>query len=284
MFIQLIPLYFQVAHPGSSNINDLGALRTLHPMFLLAGVVLLWGVGLQNFSRPFKRHIYGAFIGLYLLSGLLILLQLLLLGEVRYFAIKVALLLETLLLVLGVALLFSGILSRGKGSWNYLWCAPLVPIVVLALLLSTVSDPFKETRGLFRDELNQAKPMFYDQNVRHFTHLGVVGQINHYNATVLHYDAKKPGVVGHSLLAAWAQNVKYSRGPDDDARACHRLVYRITTQESADPKLQQALVAQVQQCIDIANKNGYRYYIITDNGSIPYLQNLFEGDVAFMSA
>lgn len=278
----LAPVVLQLLYPGGTELNDLGALRTPHLLPLIAGVALLAIVILRKDDPGLKLSVFAMLTPLFVLTLTVIFMQLFVVGEIRYFSIKLSLLLEALLLVVGVAY-FAASISRSKlGAWQRVLVLATAPLLGLVLLLSNVDNPLKDTRDLFRDYSGQGKPAFYDQDARNFADLGAQDKINNFNATVLHYDQQSGKFVAHTLLAQWAQTIKFDRDPTTlKTKSCHRLIYHIVVYGMGT---QQDLAAKVKECAASANSAGRDYYIITDNASIPKLREVLGDSVKYVGS
>lgn len=283
----LLPLLLQIMHPSpSTNINDHGGLRTFDTLLLLGGLALLgFTLTRAEISATFRKSLLNACLPLTIFTGLLVFWQLFTVGEVRYFAIKVSLILEILLLVLGVAWLVNSITKTNRNKWLYVFALPFLPLTIIALLLSPTANPLKSIRDLFRDYSGQGKPAFYDQDAFHYSGLGKEGKIDHFNSTVLHYNAMDGKLYAHSLLAQWAQFLKHP--PDQSsvaAKSCHRLVYHNLVYGAGSAGEQAALIEKIKECAGIAAQAGRPYYIITDNMSLPFIKSMFGQKVEYVSS
>jgi hypothetical protein len=158
----------------------------------------------------------------------------------------------------------------------------IAPLLALMLLLGANSNPIKEVRDLFRDYSGQGKPAFYDQDASNYAKLGTDNKINNFNSTVLHYEQSSGKLFAHSLLAQWAQTVKYDLDTSTMAdRACHRLVYRnIVGGEGG----QAELISRLKECAKTAADASRKYYIITDGASLPQLKLIFGDRVEYVSS
>lgn len=272
--LQLIPIAMQFLIQGRTSVNDQGDLRVLPTFVLLGGGVLLVFVALHKFESDFKRSVLNLFVPFTLFSGALILMQFLLLGEARYFSIKVSLLLVALFIVLAVAVLL-GLAFRDKWPPKYVLLLPLMPLVTIVLLIGASPEPFKDLRNLFRDQLGQPKPAHYDHDAYLYAKLGKAGEINNFNSTILHYNSQTQKLEAHTFLAQWAQFIKYPRDElGQKAWACHRLIFHNIVYGSFTDAEQKALVAKVNECADLAHQAGRPYYIITDNDSLQTVKSL----------
>lgn len=267
VLLQVAPLIIQLLRPGTTSVNDQGDLRTFAAFLLSFGLVVAIFVS-RFLPRPSRRVLVALIVPFSILTGAILCMQLVLFGEPRYFAIKVALLVEAFLVPLCVAGLFAWGLRRkvANGALFLLLCAPLG---VTLLLLTASGKPLEDVRNLFRDQMGQIKPAFYNHDVSEYTKLGKAGKINHFNSTVLHSNPANGKLYSHPFLPQVVQMMKYPRTTSGlEAFMCHRLIFNNLAYGDFSEVKQRELVMQVRTCVDIAARNGQKYYIITDKDSL----------------
>lgn len=265
--LQLAPLIIQLLKPGTTSVNDQGDLRTFATFLLLTGFLVAIAVG-RFLPKTSRRALSSIIVPFSILTGVILAMQLLLFGEPRYFAIKVALLVEAFLLPLSVAGLFAWGARRkvGRGA---LFLLTVVPLGLTLLLLTPSGKPLEDVRNLFRDQMGQVKPAYYAHDVSEYTRLGKAGEVSYFNSTVLHYDQANHKLYSHPFLPQVVQMIKYPRTPGGlEAFACHRLIFNNLAYGDFSEVKQRELASQVQICADIATRNGQKYYIITDKESL----------------
>ena len=281
--LQLVPIYFQLKYSGSDStqgINLTGGLKQFHPYILLAGAALVLGVGLgKKLDEDFRKVVFALYMPLLLFTGLLVLMQYFAVGEIRYYVIKSSILLEMLLLVLGVVMLVQAVLSRGPSDIKYSIMVPIFPIAITLLLISSVANPLKDIRDLFRDRSHQEKPAFFDQDTKTYAKLAAQGDIHHFNSTLLHYDQTKHVFYAHMQIPFWMNMMQYDgTWTDTTALDCVGRLYSNLDFGTFTPTEQEAMQTQLKTCATTARDRGFTFYIVTDKDSAATVQNTF-GDV-----
>ena len=256
-------------------------MRIFHSLVLLAGVLILFGVLYsKQIQDAHKKLLANIYIPMTAFIALLIALQYFTVGEVRYYGIKTAMLLEIMLLVLAIVLLARAHLERGMSGLKYAVMLPAIPLVLMVLLMTTVGNPLKDLRDIFRDYSNQEKPAFFDHDMSEYARLGSKGDIAHYNSTILHYNAEKQQFYAHSQATFWANMMRYDGDREDfDALLCNSTLYSNLAFGTYTNKEQLALIAKVKECAKMAKDMNLTYYIITDKDSEQALHDTF-GDIA----
>ena len=279
--LQLIPIYFQLRYASSDgsqgSVDSVGGLKEYHPFILLAGTVLVGILVYGERTRDnFKRLLLSVYGPLAAFVVLLVAYQYFKVAEVRYYAIKSSLLVEILLLVLAVVVLLDAHKRRGLPGRLYAWMLPLVPLVVMVLLVNTTPNPFRDIRELLRPYSREAKPLFFDNDAQAYIKLGEAGKIAHFNSTSLHFNGQQGKFYTHSQLPFWANMMQYDGSKaDSDALNCDGNLYSNIAFGSFSDAEQQALVAKVKDCAQMAHERHETYYIVTDKDSLPKLQETF---------
>ncbi len=281
--LQLVPIYFQLKYSGSDStqgINLTGGLKQFHPYILLAGAAFVLGVGLsKKLDEDFRKLVFVLYVPLLAFVGLLALVQYFTVGEIRYYAIKSSILLEILLLALGVVLLVRASLAQGARDLKYAAMLPIFPVVIALLLISSVANPLKDVRDLFRDRSHQEKPAFFDQDTSTYAKLASQGDIRHFNSTLLHYDQTKHVFYAHMQIPFWMNMMQYD-GTRTDTKAldCVGRLYGNLDFGNFTPPEQQAMVAQLKTCATDARARGLTFYVLTDKDSASTISDTF-GDL-----
>jgi hypothetical protein len=284
VLLQFIPVYFQLKYgsvASNQGINAIGGLRTFHPFVLLAGLGLVAFVVLnKRIAETQRRLIYNVFMPLVGFIGLLTLYQYFTLGEARYYLIKSAMLLEMLMLVLGVVLLAGAYAQSGWRSVKYGVFVAAIPMIAMLLLISTAANPLKDDRDLFRSVSHQEKPMYFDQDVRTYTHLGLQGNIHNFNSTLLHYNPDQSKFYAHPQIPFWMNVMQYNGSPADVAGfRCDGQLYTNQAFGTFSVGDQEELHQLIFKCANLSRQRGQTFYIVTDKGSVPAIQREF-GSVA----
>jgi hypothetical protein len=282
--LQLVPIYFQLKYSGSDGtqgINLTGGLKQFHPYILLAGAALVLGVGLsKRLDEDFRRLVFFLYMPLLVFIALLVLMQYFATGEIRYYVIKSSILLELLFLVLGVVLLLQAFLDRTPKDIKYQIMIPIFPLAIVLLLLSSLANPLKDVRDLFRDRSHEEKPAFFDQDTSTYTRLATQGDIHHFNSTLLHYDQKKEVFYAHMQIPFWMNMMSYDgTWTDTKALDCVGRLYGNLDFGTFSPSEQDAMKTQLKSCANAAHDRGFTFYIVTDKESAPAVQDTF-GSVA----
>ncbi len=282
--LHVVPIYFQLRYSGSDGsqgINLTGGLKQLHPYILLAGAGLVLGVGLsKRLDDAFRRLVLVLYMPMLAFIVLLVLMQYFAVGEVRYYVIKSSILLEMLLLVLGVVLLLQACAERMPKDIKYQIVIPLFPLAVVLLLVSSVANPLKDVRDLFRDRSHVEKPAFFDQDTSTYAKLASQGDIHHFNSTLLHYDQKKEVFYAHMQIPFWMNMMQYDgTWIDTKALDCIGRIYSNLDFGTFTSTEQDAMKTQLRSCAEAAHSRGFTFYIVTDEASAPIVRDTF-GDVA----
>lgn len=287
VLLQLVPIYFHMKYVVvDHSVNLGGTLQQFHPYVLLLGLALVVAIWFARSLNPtVKKLITHIFIPFYIIVTILAFWQYFTLGEVRYYVIKTSLLLEILTLVLGVSLLIYVYLEKvGKTNLKYLLMLPIIPFTGMLLLISSVDNPLKDARDLFRDRSHTEKPQFLDQDNKLFIELGKSGEIKNANAVLLHYDEEKGKFYSHLQVAQWANILQYKPTKEEAGvgGACFTRIYVNMTTGSFSDKEQQEMVETVKKCAQIAHDQGMNYYIITDPKSAPVMAETFGDSVTII--
>ncbi len=277
LVLLLIPIYFQLKYSAtgaSQGINSTGGLYGFHSLVLIAGTAILALLAMSSrVAASHKRLLTNIFLPQLAFLSLIVAEQYFAVGEVRYYAIKTALLVEMLLLALGVGALLFAYIEHGGIDLKYALMLPVVPAAIIVLLISTVADPLQGTRDLFRGHSGSTKPPFLDMDVREYVQLGLSGRLQQFNSTSLHYDRMKQKFYSHMEIPFWADMMQYAvTGGGYPALVCIRQVYQNLAFGSFTDQEQQALIVNIDQCASLARDHGRPFYVVTDSSSAPFVR------------
>jgi hypothetical protein len=284
LIFQLLPVYFQFEYSSGSSsqgINLTGGLDNFHYGIILAGLLLVYYLSVaKQIPENAQRYINNVFQPFYIFLGALVAMQYFVVGELRYYVIKSALLVELLLLGLFVALIAYSYLQSNVARLKYFIMVPLIPFVCFMLLIGLTGNPLQNVRDMFRSYSGETQPLYFDQDVAAFAKLGESGKIDHFNTTLLHYDTTQKKFYAQMQIPFWANMMKYtSTVPDFKAQHCNLILYTNLDFGSFTDSEQQALVGDIRDCSALAKIDHEPYYIVTDKASVPYVKALF-GNVA----
>ncbi len=275
--LQLLPIYFQMKYSPtgtSQSLNLTGGLTEFHPYVLLAGLVLVVGVMVSGkIDEGFRRVIGNICMPLFGFEALLLIFQYFTTGEIRYYAIKVSLLIELIVLSLGLALLIRAFVVSKLYEARIVWLLPVVPLFIMVLLISSLDNPLKDDRDLFRHYSNDTIPQYLDQDVETNVRLGEAGKIRHFNLTELHYNQAQGKFFADMQVPYWADMMQYTGAHADlQAAACMGHIYSNLAFGSYDAAAQALLRTQVESCAAGAHARGETFYVVTDRASQPYVR------------
>ncbi|MGD8373724.1 MAG: hypothetical protein PVI21_02595 [Candidatus Woesebacteria bacterium] len=280
--IQPLPVVTQIifTKDSVSYINSPGDLTILHTFVLIAGFAVCLLVMLQKkVAIDFKRNILNVMLPLGLFAALVIFMQQFSLGQAIYFSIKVSLLVEAIVILLGVALLFGAFVESKIYKKVYLPLLAFVPMALTILLIGAGPKPFDDLRGFFRDASDTGKPAFYDQDAYLLAKLGKSDLINNNNAVTLHYDNDKKTIYAHAFLAQTIVNIKYPRTTEGaQADKCYDQVFSNLAYGTFSEQEQKDLVLNIKQCVQLAQQAGDKFYVVTDKKSLGSLKSIIGED------
>lgn len=284
LLVQLIPLYIQFYYGrgnfSSEGLNAYGAIRVFHYGVMIVGVLgLLYVYMSQEINEKIKTFCSAIFLPLLMLLTGLMAMQYFGLGELRYYSIKSAYLVEMLLIVLLVSLLIERVYRSLDTSRLVLFFGlPLIVGSLLLMLIGFNDNPLKDVRNTYRQYSKVGYPAYFQEDVRGIVQLGQENKIKSYNAIVLHYDAQSDKLSGNMQIPYWSSTLVVDT-KDKETRFCNSRLYSIATYGEADPLQQRKLIDIIRDCAALARNRQRSYYIVTDPASRERLQQLF-GDLA----
>lgn len=284
MLLHIALIYFQLKTlniGGNAGINAVGNLHTLHYLVLLAGLgLVVWVISRPATNNDLKRLLVNAMTPSYLFVCCLTLAQYFMVGEVRYYAIKTALFVEIMTLSFATAILVWRLTEFTKINWKLWFMSPVMLLSVVVLLLSATASPLSDMREIFKPSSGIPKPTFYQEDANMFVKLGSEGLLKQSNSISLHYNSgvhKFDGYAEMSFVANLLQ--KDDSSQDNLAMSCNDKIYGRLEYGTGSSDDANTIVSQIPLCAHLAEKQGIKYYIVTDKTSAPYLEDKF-GSVA----
>lgn len=281
--LQLVPIIIQVVYYGASEgqgINLTGDLRSFHYVSLIFTLGLsIWIVYSDKVSKDARNSLLMLILPFQILVVSLALIQLATVGEIRYYAIKTHLILELLTIVLLWAFVIQANMRHAIGGISSLLTLALASAGFI-MLIAVDTNPFFDIRNLFRTELSQEKPQYFDQDISLYTKLGAAGKIDEFNSTLMHYDHSKNIFYAHMQIPYWSNVMEYDGSQrDQSALNCSGKLYENLNFGSYTSDEQKKFVEKVNECISIANQAGREYFIVTDSKSLDEVREKFSGDM-----
>lgn len=276
----LVSLYMQLKYSGSDGAVGLsltGGLTIFHIPFVVAGILalasLIYKSELAVELRVVLQQIFlplVAFVIIFALS------QYLLLGEVRYYVIKTSFLLEILFVVLVAALVVSMVVKDKKSNWYSILSIPIIVVSLVGGLIAISGNPLQDLRNMARNTTGVALPANFKSDTEELTELSSNGLVDASNAVTMHVSDSK-NLYTHMQDYYWSIAMSYD-GTKDSFKSlnCGDEVYKILFRQDFSPAVQAELIHQINNCIELADKNGKLYYIVTDDNSEIYLKNIFK--------
>jgi hypothetical protein len=279
LLIQLVPIYLQMRYgqfDDSHGINALGSIRTFHYGAILVGVGLVTYLTVSNkATEDLKRMVNSTFLPFFVFLCLLVCLQYFTAGELRYYAIKSAFLVEMMIIALAAACLVHALARNTVGWLQSFIIAPVVMVMALLLTIGLTANPLDDLRQTYRDFSRFGMPVFYEDDVRLLTGVASEGKIDNANSTVLHYDAISGNYFGNMFVPNWVNVLKYRGNPDADTKNCTSDLLPVAIYTPVSESQQAGLLATVRRCVDAAQRAGIAYYIVTDEASSQRVRELF---------
>jgi hypothetical protein len=270
----LLPLYLQAKYgvvSGNSGVNATGNLHELHYLLLLAGVaVVAWVGGSARFAPAFRSSVITVFGSFFLMLTPLVVLQYFTTGEVRYYPVKISLIIELLIMAVAVASLVYAFSQLTIANLRTAIFVPLLPITLGILFISPIANPLREVRELLKDYSSMEKPAYYDPDTAQYVSLGLAGKIQSYNTMSLHYTERKQIFEGYMQLPYWLNQA--------DQLKCNDKIYANLAYGMSTPKEQADLMQYIKMCAAYAKSQGLSYYIVTDRLSANRLRPLVGND------
>lgn len=279
MMLQLLPLYLQMMYSDTSTsagINMPGGLKVFNAAFLCAASALCaYGWFSDKIPKTYADFIKLAMTPLLLLVAALVAFQYFFVGEPRYYAIKLLMVVEVAALVLLVAFLTDRYIRVYKKSLVGLGLLIVLPAIIFMSLLALTANPFTTMRDAFRNISGQSKPAYFDSDTTLFAKLGAENKIDDFNAIALHYNAEQGKFFAHPQTSYWVHSVGFNAALDAyEEKGCHYGIYINLMVGNFTDKEQQSLATDLQSCAALAHQNGDNFFVVTDRDSLPHLQGL----------
>lgn len=283
--VQFLPLIFQLYY-GRSNfseqgLNAQGGIRVFHYGLVLLGVALmLFSTHSTQFSARLKRFTNNVLIPFYVFLGALMMMQYFTVGELRYYSIKSAYLVEIIVLLI-VTTLFTYTYVKADKSWlRRVITLPLILCFMITALIGLGENPLKEVRNTFRSYSSVGVPVHFETDTSLITDLGLREENRYNNTTVLHHDSVNDKLFANAQVSYWANILSYN-GDELYTRSlkCGDELYTLGMFSSGSKNEQDDIIRTIRECAGIAKQGGRQYFIVTDESSKEHLKMLF-GDVA----
>jgi hypothetical protein len=273
--LQVVPLYlhFRYAHLSSDQgLNATGGLKDFDYGVVVAGLALTYYLLVRrHVPDEWRRFVGNVVLPLFALLGLFVAFQLVTVGELRYYSIKISYVLEIILLAVAVAILASRLQRRHVAAIHRWIAVPLVIGLGTVLLASMTTNPLGHARILFG---NLTHPQSNPDAAR-YALLGTSGQLSS-NTASLHYMGDK--LVGNAVLANWAHLMQYTSDNTVASGGCNGRIFQLQTHQAPADQV----VSAVKDCIAAAKDRGKPYLVITDPSSAARLKELLGEGVKFI--
>lgn len=278
--LQLVPLYLHLQYATLSaeqGLNATGGLKEFHYGIVAAGLALtVYLLCSRNIPDGWQKLTGNAILPLFVLVSGFVALQLVTVGEVRYYGIKVSYLLEIVLLVTA-AVTLAAILQERATAWHRWVSLPLAIGLGVALLTGITTNPLDRARIIVGNliHIERANP-----DIRHYAELGASGQL--YSNTVnLHYNDSGT-LMGNARLTNWGHLMQYTTDNTPETGLCNGRIFTLQTYRAPSNEQTQELTAAVADCIASAKARNRPYIVVTDAGSAPRLRDVFGETVRYV--
>ena len=283
--LQAAPIYlhFKYAKLNSQQGFDaVGGITNFDYGVVLMGLFLMtYLIYGPKVPKELKTFAASFSVSLYLLVGGMISIQYLRVGELRYYAIKTAYLLEVVILAVSAAMVVC-VAVTGKQSAIHRWLTvPLLLGMSFVLLIGITADPFMLTQKMLVP-LEHPGHMIRNPDIYQFSRLGVRGELDSTNNSDLHYDADTGYLYGNELIPNWANIMQHTTDSTPEAGFCSGKIFSLVMYTAPSAAQQAALTASVNDCIGQAFLRHRPYYIVTDSSSVAHLRALFGGRVTYL--
>ena len=277
--LNLTSLYMQLKFAGSDSAEGVsltGGLTIFHTSLLLAGIVtFVFLVYRANINERLKLVLQQIFLPIIAFVVVFALSQYLLLGEVRYYAIKTSFLLEILLVVLMIAGITIVMTHESAKSWYYIFSIPVVAIGIIGGLIAVSGNPLQDLRNIARPITGVALPANFEQDTRELTSAVSEGLVDASNAVTMHV-SESGNLYTHMQDYYWSIAMSYDGSYNGfKSLNCGDEIYKILFKQDFSVAVQRELKDKINECIQLAAINDKKYYIVTDDASEKLMKNIF---------
>jgi hypothetical protein len=277
--VQFVPLAIQLRYGRSdTGINLTGGLTAFHPLSLLLSALIIVGIAAyKRVDREPRDRSVALLLPLLGFIGLLALMQFFTTGEVRYYVIKSSFLLESMNYVFLACLVALALSQVDMGAVGKFFAVAAVPAVVVLSMLAVTVNPLSDLRNLFKTASGQEKTPFFDEDLELYADLGVAGEIDGINTTVLHYDDVNEKYFASVEHSYWANMMQFD-GTDEDKEAlvCYlQKQFNVIVLGSGTEADQEALIDGIKECARRTADRGLEFVIVTDPGSEDVIRREF---------
>ena len=267
---------------GQGGIYESGNLHDFHYLLLLIGVSIVSIILLQKKETPLQKLMVSVYVPMIAFVIGLALLQYFKVGEIRYYTIKSALLLEIMMIALCVVLLIKYLYLSKTLQWKKIVCVIFIPLVIVTILLSTSGNPLGPVRELFKPISGIPQPEFMLHDAGKFVELGTNEKLEHFNTITLHYDETTKKMDGYAQLTYKANLMRQSNFQRDiDMRSCNNKINALLEYGTASDR-ESPVIEAVNTCIGLAKEYKLSYYIITDAESVEHLRSHLQPGANFI--
>lgn len=274
LIIEVIPVYIHLKYSklnSAQGINALGIMRDFHYGIVLLGIIfIIYSIHTVS-SNEFWQKVRSLLLPFTVLVGTILVAQLFLVGEARYYSIKISYILEIIILIIA-AILVIGARHREKNDLLNWIETPVVFFIGAILIVSISGNAFLPLRQTFRSHSNYGFPEYYETDLEAFSELGRQGLLrNGYNVP-LHYNYETRKYTGNGLLMNVANLLQKDPKGTQKTADCATGSFQIFAYGNGSQQEQINLIRIIKNCIQYAHARGQKYYIITDKQSLNKLK------------
>lgn len=285
--LQAIPLYLHVVYAkltSQQGINAQGAITEFHYGLLIAGLLVTayFAVG-TTLPRTLRDFASNVLVPFYILIGAFASLQYFTVGEVRYYAIKTAYLLEIILIVISAAWLLYLAVRSGSATLQRWVAVPATMFMACLLLIGITANPFAALQPMFstiKSHFSSTAPV--NPDIANMTKLGLEGKLAGSNNIVLHYETPANKLYGNAYIQNWANLMQHVTDGTPESGRCSGVIFSILAYGVGKPEEQDVLIPNIKTCIQQALVRGRPYFIMTDTGSVSHLREVFGDKVTYV--
>jgi hypothetical protein len=280
LLLQFLPIALQLHYKGtaaSQGLYAFGAIRYFHFGVVLLGLAFVIYMMLsEHVPDLISRFVSSTFIPLFIFLAAAVAAQYLLAGELRYYSIKSAYLLEIMMLVLlGAWLTYSFSVSRLSTVHIYV-ALPTVMVMAVLLLIGLSKNPLGDIREMYRDVSGFGVPAHFNDEVDKVVSDGTTGKIGSFNYITLHFDAQSNKLQSNFQIPFWANTMSYDGSTSSyGGLHCAEEIYTLTMYGTGSVEERAELEDVIRRCGEGSSSRGETFYITTDKNSEPKISELF---------